>query len=367
MEPRSNGFTEDTFMKILPNPKDLVQKLDQYIIGNEKTKETLALMAFRRGLRLLQLHDDFQCETALEKNNVLLIGNTGSGKTAIIRALTEILEIPIPIVDVTTYTSAGWHGDDLQSALKKYTDEWVQWGLASSVLEEIPAESQSEMIQTCAEYGIIYFDEIDKIRVRDPSSSSAGRDINGTSLQQELLQYFEGGKIPVDKKHIFDTTNMTCIAGGAFVGLKEIILKRTQKEEQIGFNGVLKEKKDHLEALEECTTEDLISYGFIPELLGRIHHVCSLKPTTKGMLFKMLTESKNSPLKQYEQLFSKFGIKVSIEKRGMNKLIDKAFALGTGGRALKGIVHNIFDQYLYNFYDLNPGTELKISAKDIKA
>jgi ATP-dependent Clp protease ATP-binding subunit ClpX len=362
----NNRFTESDLTQMLPNPKETVKKLDEYIIGNRKTKETLALMIFRRGLRLLQLTEEFSCESPLEKNNILLIGNTGTGKTAIIKALAEIIQIPIPIIDLTTYTSKGWSGDDLEQALKVYIKSWNSWSETTPVLSDIPEDTQSDMVKKCAEYGIIYFDEIDKIKSHD-TNNSAGRDISGTCVQQELLQYFESGLLSIDKKYFIDTTNLTCIAGGAFVGLKEIILKRIQKQDQIGFTGKLKQTNENKKVLEECTTEDLVNYGFIPELLGRVQHICALQSTSKEILLKMLLESKSSPLRQYEQLFDKIGIKVSIEKTGLNKIVNKAFALGTGGRALKGLIHNTFDEYLYNFYDLDLKQNLKISAKDIKA
>ena len=321
--------------KILP-PHKLKEKLDEYVIGQEKAKKAISVAVYNHYKRILAgetFKDDDGVE--IEKSNMLMIGPTGCGKTYIVKTLAKLLDVPLAITDATSLTEAGYIGDDIESVLSKLLQA---------------ADNDVDK----AEIGIVFIDEIDKIAKKN---SNRGRDVSGESVQQGLLKMLEGSEVEVPvgatSKNAMvplttiNTKNILFICGGAFPDLDEIIRQRLLKKSSIGFGAELKDKYEKSEVVSQVKTEDLRQFGMIPEFLGRLPIVVTLDKLTDEMLVQVLKEPKNAILKQYQKLLELDEVKLEFEDDALLALTKRAEARETGARGLRSIIEEIMLDIMY--------------------
>ena len=327
---------------LLKKPTEIKGFLDQYVIGQEATKKVLSVAVYNHYKRLLQERDEHEVE--IQKSNIVMVGQTGTGKTLMARTIAQMLNVPLAIVDATVFTEAGYVGEDVESILTR-------------LLQAADYDVDR------AERGIVFIDEIDKI-ARKGDNPSITRDVSGEGVQHALLKLLEGSIVNVppkggrkhpDQKYIeVNTEHILFIAGGAFDGIEQIIAKRMNRQ-AVGYNTSKETRVDDKNLLQYVTHKDLRDFGLIPEIIGRLPVLTYMNPLDKETLRMILTEPKNAIIKQYIKLFAMDDITLSFEEDALNFIVEKALEYKLGARGLRSLCESILTDAMFSL----PGTGVK--------
>jgi ATP-dependent Clp protease ATP-binding subunit ClpX len=334
-------------------PKQLHKFLNDYVIGQQNAKKVLSVAVYNHYKRLKNTS-----EVELDKSNVLMFGPTGSGKTLLAKTVARMLDVPFTIADATTLTEAGYVGDDVENVIK-------------SLLAKCDYDPKK------AETGIIFLDEIDKI-ARKSENTSITRDVSGEGVQQAMLKLIEGtvaqippqgGRKHPEKKTIdVDTSKILFICGGAFSGLEEIVERRIAKKTSIGFSGKVKnklEKQTTTELLDQVEPDDLVRFGLIPEIIGRLSVHVNLEELDEKALIEILTKPKNAIIKQFEEYFNMEGVKLTVQKPALSEIAKLAIKHKTGARGLRSILENLLLDTMYELPSKKSVKEVIVSKEAI--
>ena len=327
---------------LLKKPTEIKGFLDQYVIGQEATKRVLSVAVYNHYKRLLQERDEHEVE--IQKSNIVMVGQTGTGKTLMARTIAQMLNVPLAIVDATVFTEAGYVGEDVESILTRLLQA---------------ADSDVDR----AERGLVFIDEIDNI-ARKGDNPSITRDVSGEGVQHALLKLLEGSIVNVppkggrkhpDQKYIeVNTEHILFIAGGAFDGIEQIIAKRMNRQ-AVGYNTSKEKRVDDKNLLQYVTHKDLKDYGLIPEIIGRLPVLTYMNPLDEATLRMILTEPKNAIIKQYIKLFAMDDIELSFEEEALNFIVEKALEYKLGARGLRSLCESILTDAMFSL----PGTGQK--------
>ncbi|MBP7954815.1 MAG: ATP-dependent Clp protease ATP-binding subunit ClpX [Parabacteroides sp.] len=348
----SSGFSAAESISDLQKPKEIKSFLDQYVIGQDQAKKQLSIAVYNHYKRLLHAKDENR-EVEIEKSNIIMIGETGTGKTLLAKTIAKELNVPFCIVDATILTEAGYVGEDVESILSRLL-----------MVADYDVEK--------AEKGIVFIDEIDKI-ARKSDNPSITRDVSGEGVQQGLLKLLEGSIVNVppqggrkhpDQKYIqVNTQNILFIAGGAFDGIKEIIERRLNKQ-AIGFSAEKLNKTDDEDyILSQINAIDLRRFGLIPELLGRFPIVTYLDKLTKETMIRIMKEPKNSIINQFVELFKMDGVILKFTDEAIEAIVEETMEKGLGARGLRGATEKVLEDYMF---DIEANNEIVLTRDNIK-
>lgn len=359
----SYGPPDDSIKIDLLTPQQIVAELDKTVIGQEKAKQLIAIAVWNRLLAInnknMERDDE---EYFFEKNNIMLMGGTGCGKTHMVKALSQAVSLPVTIQDATSFTSAGYVGRDIDQSIDDLVTSAEEMVNKNYDISTMTSSKRKKLIKELTEYGIVYIDEADKVR----AAASSGKDVNGRSVQEAFLKLIEGTELKVSSamyRGVINTSNMLFIFGGAFGDMDKIISARTNAK-TIGFNATLPTKEDKSNLLEKAGIEDFTKFGMIPELMGRLSTIAVLKELDREMISRIFTEPRRSIMSQVINEFKSYGVDASFSDDAINHIVDKTMKIKLGARGLKSVCQEVL-RPLFFYLPSNPVEGSLIITKEM--